>query len=229
MLDESVTRAMPENPAHSTPSSSTAEFAREQVCGLVRRLFVPGWPRPYRQVVFSPADIDTDVSLVCGLAAEILCDSGARVCLVEANLRANSLDHIAGGTRNGGGDVLSLSEAKHKSSRQISRNLFVAPSSFLVSPDGETSSTRSTQEALNELRAQFDFTIIQAGCAGTSSATCLLAHLADGIVLGVTANHTRKAVAQRVQERLAVADVRLLGVVLCERTFPIPESLYRRL
>lgn len=222
-------RTLPENPAHSSTSSSAAASAREQVRGLVRRLFVPGRPRPHRQVVFSAADIDTDVSFLCALVAETLVDSAARVCLVEANVRANALDHIVGGTRNDGGDVLNLSAPRQASSRQISRNLFVAPSTFILSRDGETLSMQSAKVALSELREQFDFTIIHGDCAGFSSATCLLAHLVDGLVLGVTANRTRKAVAQKIQEHLAAADVRLLGIVLCERTFPIPESLYRRL
>lgn len=229
MLNESVTRSVPESPAQCSTSSSANGLAKEQVRGLVRRLFVPGWPRPHQQVVFSAADIDTDVSFVSGLVAETLVESPARVCLVEANVRANALDHMIGGTRNDGGDVLNLSAPKQTSSRQVSRNLFVAPSTFLLSRDGETLSMQSAQVALGELREQFDFTIIHGDCAGTSSSTCLLAHLVDGLVLGVTANRTRKAVAQKVQERLAAADVRLLGIVLCERTFPIPESLYRRL
>jgi Mrp family chromosome partitioning ATPase len=210
-------------------SFSSAEFAREQVRGLVRRLFVPGWPRPYRQVVFSTADIDTDVSFVCRSVAEILADSAARVCLVGANVRAHPLDHIVGGTRNDGGDVLNQSGPKRTSSRQISQNLFVVPSTLLFSRDAGALSLQSTQMALNELREEFDFTIIHGDCAGTSSSTCLLAHLVDGIVLGVTANRTRKAVAQKIREHLTTADVRLLGIVLCERTFPIPENLYRRL
>jgi Mrp family chromosome partitioning ATPase len=214
--------------ANCATSSNSGQFAREQVRGLVRRLFIPGWPRPHRQVVFSAADIDTDVSFLCRSVAEILVDCAATVCVVEANGRAPARDQIVGRTRNDGGDVLNQSGTKRTSSRQISRNLFVAPSSFLLSPYGEPSSMQFTQVALNELREEFDFTIIHGDCAGISSSTWLLAHLADGIVLGVTANRTRKIVAQRIQEHLRAANVRLLGIVLCERTFPIPEKLYRR-
>jgi len=35
--------------------------------------------------------------------------------------------------------------------------------------------------------------------------------------------------AQRVLANLRASDVTLLGIVLSERTFPIPERLYRRL
>ena len=231
MLNQIVTCAVAESSpvAPCAASFSSAQFAREQVRGLVRRLFVPGWPRPHRQVVFSTADIDTDISSVCRLVAELLADCAARVCLVEANARTHAVDHLAGETRNDGGAVFDQSGAKRTSSRQISRNLFVAPPTFLLAPGGETLSMQSTQLALNELREEFDFTIIHGDCAGTSSSTCLLAQIADGIVLGVTANRTRKVVAQKIQEHLAAVDVRLLGIVLCERTFPIPERLYRRL
>jgi len=40
-------------------------FAEEQIRGLVRQVFLPGWPKPARQVVFSPVDPETDISAIC--------------------------------------------------------------------------------------------------------------------------------------------------------------------
>ena len=53
--------------------------------------------------------------------------------------------------------------------------------------------------------------------------------LCDGIVLVVEANSTRRVAAQKVKERLHAANARLLGAVLSDRTFPIPEAIYRKL
>jgi Mrp family chromosome partitioning ATPase len=57
----------------------------------------------------------------------------------------------------------------------------------------------------------------------------LLGQLSDGVLLVLEANTTRRAAAQRAKSVLESSQVRLLGTVLSERTFPIPESLYRRL
>jgi Mrp family chromosome partitioning ATPase len=55
-----------------------------------------------------------------------------------------------------------------------------------------------------------------------------LGKLADGLVLVLEANSTRREAAMRVTESLSQAQIRVLGAVLNKRTFPIPESLYRR-
>jgi Mrp family chromosome partitioning ATPase len=56
-----------------------------------------------------------------------------------------------------------------------------------------------------------------------------IARLADGIVLVLEANATRREAASKVTENLRAAQVKILGAVLNKRTYPIPESLYHRL
>jgi hypothetical protein len=208
---------------------SPGQFAREQIQGLVRRVFVPGWPRPARQVVFSAADVETDVSRLCQLVGEVLASEKAgNVCLVEANARTFALEKSLGGTSNDGACVSQGTGAVRRSSRQIARNLFLVPGSFFSLPEG-SASLPWMQARLGELRDQFEFTVIHADWAGAGTGTSLLAHLADGMVLGIAAHRTRRAPAQKIHEHLLLTDVRLLGVVLSERTFAIPEMLYRRL
>jgi hypothetical protein len=48
-------------------------------------------------------------------------------------------------------------------------------------------------------------------------------------VLALDAHRTRRRSAMRIREQLSAANVRLLGAVLRDRVFPIPERLYRRL
>jgi Mrp family chromosome partitioning ATPase len=49
------------------------------------------------------------------------------------------------------------------------------------------------------------------------------------MVLVLEANATRRDATARITERLYAMQVKVLGAVLNKRTFPIPESLYRRL
>jgi len=51
----------------------------------------------------------------------------------------------------------------------------------------------------------------------------------DGVVLVLEANVTRRVAALSAKESLEAAGVRLLGTVLNNRTFPIPDKLYRNL
>jgi Mrp family chromosome partitioning ATPase len=48
-------------------------------------------------------------------------------------------------------------------------------------------------------------------------------------VLVLTANKTRRLVAAQIKDQLSKAQVPLLGTVLTERRFPVPQGLYRSL
>jgi Mrp family chromosome partitioning ATPase len=56
-----------------------------------------------------------------------------------------------------------------------------------------------------------------------------LGQLADGVVLVLEANSTRREAAAKVTENLRAAQIKILGAVLNKRTFPIPGFLYHRL
>ena len=51
----------------------------------------------------------------------------------------------------------------------------------------------------------------------------------DGAVLVIRANDTRREAALRAKETVLSFDAELLGAVLVNRTFPVPEAIYRRL
>jgi Mrp family chromosome partitioning ATPase len=80
---------------------------------------------------------------------------------------------------------------------------------------------------LRELIAEYDFTVLWMG--SVNWLTLSLSQVCSGLVLVLTANHTRRIVAAHVAEQLRRAQVPLLGAVLAERRFPVPQGLYRSL
>jgi Mrp family chromosome partitioning ATPase len=79
------------------------------------------------------------------------------------------------------------------------------------------------------LRDAFDYVLIDAPPLNAYSEGVALGQFADGMVLVLEANATRRDATARITERLHAMQVKVLGAVLNKRTFPIPESLYRRL
>lgn len=206
------------------------QFAQEQIRGLVRRVFVPGWPRPSRQVVFSAAGAEMDMTRICVRTAEALASGGAgRICLVEADLHSRPLEQSFGRTSNDGGDSLETAGAVRASSRQISQGLWLVPAKTFLGTAANADSAAWLRLRLGELRREFDYAVIHAAAAVQWAGTALLSQLADGLVLGVEAHRTRRLCVRSVRDQLVGANVRVLGIVLGERRFPIPEQLYRRL
>jgi Mrp family chromosome partitioning ATPase len=80
-----------------------------------------------------------------------------------------------------------------------------------------------------ELRKEFDYVLIDSPPLNTYSDGVAVGQLADGLVLVLEANSTRREAAVKIAENLRSAQIRILGAVLNKRTFPIPEFLYHLL
>jgi hypothetical protein len=230
VANNAVEPASKEQDRQSGDAAWNAElFAQEQIRGLIRRVFLPGWPRPSRQVVFSAADSGLGIAGLCRRVGEMLAaEDAGKVCLIDASLRTPALEQVLERTSGYGDDRLETAGAVPNSSRQLSENLWLVRGAGFVGP-GEAHSAFCLRARLRELRKEFDYAVIHAGSWAETGNMALLAHLADGLVLGLEANRTRRLTAQKIHHHLRSANVRLLGVVLSERTFPIPEKLYRRL
>jgi hypothetical protein len=203
-------------------------FAEEQIRGLVRQVFLPGWPKPAHQVVFSPVDPETDISEICmqvGLA--LSAQVSGTTCVVEANLNSPGLQEVV--ERNGHGLIAKEQPSFRDSSRRHSKELWLIPRHVFLGENENRWSGAWLSDRLAELRVTFDYTVLYGPPAGVGSEAALLASLSDGVVLVVAANSTRRVAAQKVTERLHAANARLLGTVLSGRTFPIPDRIYRKL
>jgi len=191
------------------------DFAREQIRGLVQRVFFSGAVRAVKQVVFSAVGSNTDVANICEQVGQILAlETSAHIAIVGRDLP----------DREYSGNVLIKSW-----STQIAVNLWYVPG-FGLRECGEKPGTgRYWHSCLADLRSEFDYAVIQAPAAEVSSEAALLGRLADGIILVVGAHSTRKATARKVKETLEATRSQILGTVLSERRFPVPESIYRLL
>jgi hypothetical protein len=202
-------------------------FGEEQIRSLVRQVFLPGWPKPARQVVFCAIE-DGNVAGICLRVSQVLAAQiPGTVALVEAHLES-SQDSDDYGTpvpvfRPGG--LRPLRDA----ARRVSSHLWRVPREMFLGENEAGLSVEWLPGRLRELRLEFDYTIVHGPPAALCSDAALLGYLSDGVVLVLEANATRRAAAQRAVQMLQATNARLLGSVLSNRTFPIPEGIYRRL
>jgi Mrp family chromosome partitioning ATPase len=83
--------------------------------------------------------------------------------------------------------------------------------------------------ALSDLRARFALVVVDSAGGIDAAESIAIAREADGVVLVVEAERTRRPVVQRALARIADAGGRSLGVVLNQRRYHIPAWIYRRL
>jgi hypothetical protein len=212
------------------PLWNSDRFEEEQLRGLVRQVFFPGWPRPARQVVLSTIDENVAVSSTAirigrMMAAEI----PGNVAVIEVFPLGTVAETTFGRNTSEQTDSDQRPALLRRSSRQILSNLWLVPGYVFLAQHQEGLSVSSLRGRLGELRLEFDYVLINAPPVNSSSEAALLGSLTDGVILIIGANTTRRAAARKGQFTLRQANARLLGAILCERTFPIPERLYRKL
>jgi len=211
--------------------TSVEEPANEEIIKLVQRLFLHGnQAGPHRVVSFSGVVRDDRSSWICACAGESLASQAdTSVCVVDANFWSPQL-HAHFGAANGTGLVNALTSDGPLRSFAIP----VSREGLWLMPSGSTTGTLRTpverwRVRFAELRREFNYVLVSAPPLSHEAEATMLGQLADGVVLVVEANQTRRESVRQVKEHLVSAQVQLLGAVLDQRTFPIPEFLYRKL
>lgn len=198
-------------------------FAQQQLYALIQRVFFPGWPKAARQVVVSSADTHAESAAVCArIAREMAVGLPGTVCAVEADL------HHPGVAESLTGSMPGVVGQEGDACIAVDGNLWLAQPCSLFDPKDEALDTVWLRTRLSDLRRNFDYTLIHAPAACLGQ-TIVLGQFADGLILVIQAGKTRRAVARTTLATLKAAKVAVLGTVLTDRTFPIPEKLYSRL
>ena len=184
-------------------------------------------------VVFASMNHGNGCSQIAASIAEILAGDPLRsVCLVEANFRspiASGL-YVAGSAR-GFTDALVRKGPIRSYCRPVDDiGNFWSLSCGVITPDSASLlASNALRERIGELRAEFDFVIIDAPPLGNYADAIALGRPADGLILIVEAGATRRDETADAVANLRACKVNILAAVLNKDTAAVPEKLYKRL
>ena len=223
-LGKTIQRPGPEA-AHAVGDFQTA-FANQQLTKLAQAVYGSSGVEGRHEVVLCGVDDDSSSSEICLALGRLLAHcSNQAVCLLDANVRTSRLSQLLNKDR-----LAAVPSSTREQVHKVEKDLWlmsmatIGPSSAdsVVTPD-------QIKKCLDHLRNSFAFVLIDAPAVNTRSDASILGQLSNGVILVIEANSTRKASALKAKKTLQTMNVHLLGCVLNNRTFPIPEKLYRRL
>ena len=218
--------------AACTPSLEVGETARDEITKLVRRLFQVSGTESPRVVVFAGTETGNGCSWLCARLGEFLASQiNGSVCLLDCNFRSPSLHQEFGLPNHYGlSDALSQNEGIRQYLRPLSRpNFWLLSCGSPVANGQALLGSDRMRMLVQELRAEFDYVIVDAAPLDAGTDSIVLGGVSDGVVLVVRANSSRRDTAGKAMQEFHAANVPVRGVVLNRRTFPIPESIYKRL
>jgi polysaccharide biosynthesis transport protein len=207
------------------------EAQRDEIFKLVQRVFLmPG--EKSRVVVVSGMESGNGCSWICARMAEVLASqTSGTVCVVDANLRSPGL-HREFGVPNHYGltDALQVTEPVRRFVTSLSRpNLWLLSCGAEVEGMHNMMGSDRMRALLPELQREFDYVLIDAPSMGLGDDSVMLGRNAEGVILVLRANSSRRESARKAVRTLEHSNVRVLGAVLNHRTFPVPEAIYRKL
>jgi Mrp family chromosome partitioning ATPase len=220
-----------------TERQSSKLFANDfgvdpEINRLCQRLFVGGADAAEARVVtFCSVQPGVAEGKICAHTAITLAARVNRsVCVVDSNLLSPSLHKFFGVSNLSGFSEAAMSDSTLSShARQIGGSNLTLITAGGAMPDSQVAQSESTAFRLRELRSHFDYVLINGPTVPDRGQATFLGRLSDGIVLILEANSTRRDTAMQVRIEMEQANVPVLGAVLNNRTFPIPDALYSRL
>jgi protein-tyrosine kinase len=220
------------SPAHAAATTAKVATAiddslRPHLAALVERVFAPVSGEPPRAVAFS--GVGAGSALIAAATADMLAfHTGSTVCLVDGNFSAPSL-HSRFGLEQGPGLIDAIAEGLPLTEllQEIRPNLCVMPAG--TGRHRPSFASDAVRIHVAQLFARFDYVLVDIEPVSEMRDATGLAPLVDGVILVLSADATRRESAKRAAHALQGIGASILGAVLTNRRFPIPDALYRRL
>ena len=227
--EESRAQAATERtPKTALPSRDSADTGGDEMLRLVQRVFLSPTGFAPSQIVFCGVEAENGSSSVCASAARTLAaNSTLSVCLVDANLRSPGLTDLFRATTTT--PFSGKADSMRAQCVQLDENLWLAGTTLLSDENGALLPVSELKRRLAQLHSVFEYVLIDAPGAGVCGDAAHLGQIVDAAILVIEANSTRRLTARKAKDTLEAAGVRLLGTVLHNRSFPIPEGLYKTL
>jgi capsular exopolysaccharide synthesis family protein len=166
--------------------------------------------------ITSPAAGEGKTSTTANLAIA-LAEGGRRVIVVDADLRRPGLHTLFGLERREGlTNMLTGEQAQLPLQDTAARGVRLLASGPTPSNPLEALASRRFDQVLALARAQADFVLVDTAPAGALADAAVLAPRLEGMLLVISAGHTKRDLARRAREQLDRVNANLLGVVLTD-------------
>lgn len=216
-------------PARLRPQIGGNHAAHNEELKLIERVFLFPGPQVRQVVVFFGIDERGDTGGICARAGRNLAEqTGMPVCLVDADLNTPSslFDYLGvEPTLPVNGGIPQSPSIRELTLRIEGQNLFLISLRMILGGTGPRWKFDGWSSQLNELRRAFTYVLIAAPAASANPHTALLGKDADGVILVLESQLTRRETARVIKQNLTEANVQLLGAVLNNHTHPIPDRL----
>ncbi len=183
--------------------------------------------KPIKTIVVTSSLIDEGKSTVVGNLAYSLNQDGARVLVIDCDLRKPSM-HYNFFVSNGEGltDVLVGNSDLKSVTKKIEDSLFLITAGTIPSNPAEILGSKGIENLIKELSINFDYIILDTPPILPVSDALLLASKADATLIVVKARKTKEKMVKESYAQLVDARANVIGTVLNESEKSLDNKYY---
>jgi capsular exopolysaccharide synthesis family protein len=172
---------------------------------------------PPRVIVLTSPGAAEGKSTACANLSVVLAQAGTSVLAVDCDLRAPAL-HKFFGLRNIRGimDVLAGEYGLEEVCTEVFPGLKVISAGPVPPKPADVLGTKRFTDFLDRARREFDYVMLDASPVGLVSDPAILAAMADGVLLVLDAQNTRKGSVRQSTRSLAALGANVLGTVMTD-------------
>ncbi len=193
------------------PRSPVAEAFRT----LRTNLMFSSLDRPITTLLVTSPAVEEGKSLALANLAVTMAQGGRNTILVDCDLRRPHQHSIFGVSAEPGLTTMILESHEEPPLAPTGvENLWLLPAGPLPPNPADLLGSRRMESLISNLKSRADMVLFDAPPVIAVTDAALLASKLDGVLLVMTAGHTRREHAQRAKELLEKINVRVVGVVL---------------
>jgi polysaccharide biosynthesis transport protein len=198
-------------PIHYPLSGVTEAYRKLRTAILLSRA-----AEPPRTVLFTSATAGEGKTITTLNTALVFAQMGARVLVIDADLRCSGCHRILGtGNWLGLTEVLTGQRDANEVIQPIAQNrVFLLSSGSLPPNPAELLGSQTMRDLLTGLRKEYDYILIDSTPLSLVTDSVLLSTLVDGVVLVVNGQKTHSQAVKSAYADLSYARAKVLGVVL---------------
>ncbi|HQP92153.1 MAG TPA: lipopolysaccharide biosynthesis protein, partial [Candidatus Omnitrophota bacterium] len=155
--------------------------------------------------------------------------AGLKVLMIDGNLRnPSTYDYFKGVDSFGLSDVLEGRMKLQGAVKEISLNLSVLRAGKVIPHPHKLLNSDEMRDLLDQAKMDYDVVLVNSAALNEYKDGVILARHMDGVAIVINEGFTRKHVVADVKEALNKNKANIIGAILNNRTFPIPETIYKR-
>lgn len=168
----------------------------------------------------------TSINLAIAMAHDVNAKS---ILLIDADMRRGGVSRYLGIDKTPGLSAVLKGEIREDEALVDPgiENLTVMLSGSTPRNPSELLSSKRMEQLISGMKARFDYVFIDTPPVMPLTDPCILAPMADGVILALQAGRTQRDTVNHMEHRLLQAHANILGYVLTNIEYHVPSYLYK--